>query len=58
MKLSEYAAHDGLGLAALLRDGEISAAEVRDAAQRAIAAAPKSAPASGGAIMRHIAGSS
>ena len=38
MKLSEYAEHDGLGLAALLRGGDVSAAEVRDTAYRAIEA--------------------
>jgi amidase len=37
MELHEYAAQDAVGLAALLRVGEVSAAEVEDAARRAIA---------------------
>lgn len=36
MKLDEYASHDGLGLAALVRSGEVSAAELAETAQRAI----------------------
>ncbi len=38
MLTSEYAAHDGLGLAALIARGDVSAAEVKVAALRAIAA--------------------
>ncbi len=38
MKLDEYASHDGLGLAALVRAGEVSAAELAETAQRAIEA--------------------
>lgn len=37
MKISEYADHDGLGLAKLIREGAVSAAEVAAAAQAAIA---------------------
>ena len=36
MDLREYAARDAVGLAALVRSGEVSAAEVEDAARRAI----------------------
>jgi amidase len=36
MKLDEYASHDGLGLAALVRAGEVSSAELAETAQRAI----------------------
>lgn len=36
MKLSEYAAYDGLGLAKLVRDGEVTARELADTALRAI----------------------
>ncbi|MBR1221136.1 amidase [Bradyrhizobium sp. U87765 SZCCT0131] len=36
MKLEEYASYDGLGLAALVRRGEVSAGEVAETAQRAI----------------------
>ncbi len=36
MELFEYAARDAVGLAALVRSGEVSAAEVEDAARRAI----------------------
>ena len=32
MKVSDYAAHDGLGLAALIKGGEVSAREVAEAA--------------------------
>ncbi|MBL6617870.1 MAG: amidase [Reyranella sp.] len=38
MKISEYAGHDGLALAALIAKGEVSAAEVKAAALQAIAA--------------------
>ena len=38
MELEEYAAQDGVGLAALVRGGEVTAAEVEEAARRAIAA--------------------
>ena len=38
MKLSEYAAHDAMGIAALIRNGEVSAPEIRECALRAIAA--------------------
>ena len=38
MRLDEYAAHDGLGLAALVRRGEVSAAELAALAQSAIEA--------------------
>jgi amidase len=38
LTLGEYAEHDGLGLAALVRSGEVSAAELAATAQRAIAA--------------------
>jgi amidase len=38
MELAEYAAQDAVGLAALIRSGEVTAAEVEDAARRAIAA--------------------
>ncbi|MDO8047409.1 amidase [Janthinobacterium sp. SUN211] len=38
MQLHEYTSFDGLGLAQLLRDGDISAAELQDAAARACAA--------------------
>lgn len=38
LTLEEYAAQDGLGLAALVRGGEVSAAELAETAQRAIAA--------------------
>ena len=38
MLVAEYADHDGLGLAALIARGEVSAAEVRAAALQAIAA--------------------
>jgi amidase len=38
MEVEQYAAHDGVALAALVRDGEVSAAEVEEAARRAIAA--------------------
>ncbi len=37
MQLGDYAACDGVGLALLVRTGEVSAAEVEDAARRAIA---------------------
>jgi len=37
MRHSEYTSHDGLGLAALIRSGEVSAAEVAAAARQAIA---------------------
>ncbi len=36
MELRDYAAHDAVGLARLVRSGEVSAAEVEDAARRAI----------------------
>ncbi len=36
MQLRDYAACDGVGLATLVRSGEVSAAEVEDAARRAI----------------------
>ena len=36
MELRDYAAHDAVGLAHLVRSGEVSAAEVEDAARRAI----------------------
>jgi amidase len=36
MKLDEYARYDGLGLAALVRSGEVSAGEVVETAQKAI----------------------
>jgi amidase len=36
MELSAYAEHDAVGLAALIRAGEVSAAEVEDVARRAI----------------------
>jgi len=36
MKLSEYAAHDGLGLAKLVRDGEVTARELADTALKVI----------------------
>ena len=36
MKFSEYVSYDGLGLAALIAEGEISAAEVAEAAYQAI----------------------
>lgn len=43
MNLSEYAAQDALGLAALIARREVTAAEVRDAALAAFAAlAPRS----------------
>ena len=38
MKLEEYAAQDAVGLAGLLRAGEVSAGEVEDVARQAIAA--------------------
>lgn len=38
MQLHEYTSFDGLGLAQLLRDGHVSAAELHDAAARACAA--------------------
>ncbi|MCM2564838.1 amidase [Janthinobacterium kumbetense] len=38
MQLHEYTSFDGLGLAQLLRDGSVSAAELHDAAARACAA--------------------
>ncbi|MDO8071261.1 amidase [Janthinobacterium sp. SUN176] len=38
MQLHEYTSFDGLGLAQLLRDGSVSAAELQDAAVRACAA--------------------
>ncbi|MUL63331.1 amidase [Mycobacterium sp. CBMA 234] len=38
MKPSEYAEYDATGLASLIRDGEVSEAEVHDAARAAIAA--------------------
>jgi amidase len=38
MELRDYAAQDAFGLAALVRNGEVSAVEVEDAARRAIAA--------------------
>ncbi|MEG1325093.1 MAG: amidase, partial [Janthinobacterium sp.] len=38
MQLHEYTSFDGLGLAQLLRDGHVSAAELHDAAVRACAA--------------------
>ncbi|ABD06528.1 Amidase [Rhodopseudomonas palustris HaA2] len=38
LTLDEYAAQDGLGLAALVRSGDVSAAELAATAQRAIAA--------------------
>ena len=38
MELRDYAAQDAVGLAALLRDGQVSPAEVEDAARRAIEA--------------------
>ena len=37
MDLRDYAARDAVGLATLVRDGEVSAAEVEDAARRAVA---------------------
>lgn len=37
MNLADYTAHDAMGLAALIRQGDVSAAEVIDAAHRAIA---------------------
>ena len=36
MELRDYAAHDAVGLARLVRSGEVSVAEVEDAARRAI----------------------
>ena len=33
MKLTEYVGHDGLGLAALIRDGEVTENEVLDCAR-------------------------
>ena len=36
MQLHEYVSFDGLGLAQLLRDGEVSAAQLQDAAMRAM----------------------
>ena len=38
MKLSEYVEYDATGLAALIRDGEVPAAEVHDAARAALEA--------------------
>ncbi|MBN4096019.1 amidase family protein [Methylobacterium sp. OT2] len=38
MKTSEYAAHDAVGIADLVRRGEVTAAEVRQAALKAVAA--------------------
>ncbi|HEU4818841.1 MAG TPA: amidase, partial [Janthinobacterium sp.] len=38
MQLHEYTRFDGLGLAQLLRQGDVSAAELHDAARRACAA--------------------
>lgn len=38
MELEEYAAQDGVGLAALVRGGNVTVAEVEEAARRAIAA--------------------
>lgn len=38
LTLEEYAAQDGLGLAAMVRSGDVSAAELAETAQRAIAA--------------------
>lgn len=38
MKLQEYASYDGLGLADLMRRGEVTAAEVEDAARRGLEA--------------------
>jgi amidase len=38
MELQEYTAHDAVGLAALVRGGEVSADEVEETARRAIAA--------------------
>lgn len=37
MKLADYTAHDAIGLAGLIRQGEVTAGEVIDAAHRAIA---------------------
>jgi amidase len=36
MKLDEYAGYDGLGLAALVRSGQVSPSELADTAQSAI----------------------
>jgi amidase len=50
MELEEYAAQDGVGLAALVRGGEASAAELEDAARRAIAAVEPSVQATVGEL--------
>jgi aspartyl-tRNA(Asn)/glutamyl-tRNA(Gln) amidotransferase subunit A len=50
MELEEYAGQDGVGLAALVRDGEVSAAELEDAARRAIAAVEPSIQATVGEL--------
>ena len=38
MEIREYVGYDGVGLAALIRSGEVSAAEVESVARRALAA--------------------
>lgn len=38
MNLSNYASHDALGLAALVRQGEVTAADLADTAARAVQA--------------------
>ena len=51
MDLRDYAARDAVGLAALVRDGEVSAAEVEDAARRAVAAVDPALAATVGQLL-------
>jgi amidase len=51
MDLREYAAEDAVGLAALVRNGAVSAAEVEDAARRAIEAVDESLGATVGGLL-------
>jgi amidase len=51
MELRDYAAHDAVGLAALVRAGQVSGAEVGDAARRAIEAVEPALEATVGQLL-------
>ena len=58
MELSDYAAHDAVGIAGLVRSGEVSAAEVEDAARRAIDAVGPALGATVGSLVEPALGAS
>lgn len=58
MDLSDYAAHDAVGIAGLVRSGEVSAAEVEDAARRAIDAVGPALGATVGSLVEPALGAS